>query len=109
MTQGGPERWMTGYDNYYHSMHNRINQVYQIDLSNEDGINTLRNWIHNNLEGSDIGGVATFYTNAPYGMQTLPSGTPEEGLFVVTSWSSANHGLTICAYHDSICWDYNND
>jgi len=109
MTQGGPERWMTGYDNYYHSMHNRINQVYQIDLSNEDGINTLRNWIHNNLEGSDIGGVATFYTNAPYGMQTLPSGTPEEGLYVVTGWSSANHGLTICAYHDSICWDYNND
>ncbi len=109
MTQGGPQRWMSGYDNYYHAMHNRISQVYQIDLSDEDGINTLRNWIHNNLEGSNIGGVANFYTNAPYGMQILPSGTPEAGLFVVTGWSSANHGLTICAYHDSICWDYNND
>lgn len=109
MTGTGPEMWMDGYDKYYNAMHNRVADVYKIDLTTEEGINTLRHWIHNHLDGSDVGGVANFYTNAPYSMSTLPSGTPEAGKYVVTSWSSANHGLTIAGYHDSICWDYNND
>lgn len=101
--------WMTGYDKYYEAMHNRINELYQIDVSTEEGILTLKNWIHNHLDGSDVGGVANFYANAPYGMSTLPGGTPEAGKYVVLSWAGANHGMTICAYHDSIRWDYNND
>ncbi|MCD4695419.1 MAG: hypothetical protein K8S16_04180 [Bacteroidales bacterium] len=109
MSAGGVERWMSGYDNYYHSMHNRISDVFKIDLTTVEGINTLRNWIHNHLDGSDVGGVANFYTNAPSASQTLPGGTPEAGKYVVTNWYSVNHGLTICGYHDSIRWDYNND
>ena len=112
-TYGGmtatPEHWMTGYENYYEAMHNRIWQVYQIDVSTAEGIETAKHWIHNHLENADVGGVANFYTQAPSGMPTLPAGTPEEGKYVVTSWGGANHGLTICMYHDSICWDYNND
>jgi len=112
-TYGGmtaePEHWMTGYDNYYEAMHNRISEVYQIDVSTAEGIETAKHWIHNHLENADVGGVANFYTSAPYGMPTLPAGTPEEGKYVVTSWGGANHGLTISMYHDSICWDYNND
>ncbi len=109
MTGTGPEMWMTGYDKYYNAMHNRLADVYKIDLTTEEGINTLRNWIHNHLDGSEVGGVANFYTNAPYGMSTLPAGTPEAGKYVMTGWSYANHGLTISGYHDSIRWDYNND
>lgn len=109
MTGTGPEMWMTGYDKYYNAMHNRIADVYKIDLTTEDGINTIRNWIDNHLDGSDVGGVANFYTNAPYSPSSLPGGTPEAGKYVITSWSYANHGLTISGYHDSICWDYNND
>lgn len=109
MTGTGPEMWMTGYDKYYSAMHNRVADVYKIDLTTEAGINTLKHWLHNHLEGSDVGGVANFYTNAPYGMLTLPSGTPEAGKYVVTGWSYANHALCISGYHDSICWDYNND
>ncbi|MBN2175084.1 MAG: hypothetical protein JW731_13200 [Bacteroidales bacterium] len=109
MIEGGHERWMSGYNNYYHAMQNRLADIYKIDVSKEEGINTLRNWIHNHLDGSDVGGVANFYTNAPSGMPTLPSGTPEAGKYVVTGWSYANHGLTICGYHDSIRWDYNSD
>ncbi len=101
--------WMSGYDKYYEAMHNRINELYQIDVSTEEGILTLKNWIHNHLDGSEVGGVANFYANAPYGMSTLPSGTPEAGKYVVISWGGANHGMTICAYHDSIRWDYNGD
>lgn len=109
MTGTGPEMWMTGYDKYYNAMHNRVSDAYKIDLTTEEGINTLKHWLHNHLEGSEVGGIANFYTNAPYGMSTLPSGTPEAGKYVVTSWSYANHGLTISGYHDSIRWDYNGD
>jgi PKD repeat protein len=109
MTAGGPTRWMNGYDNYYAGMHNRLTESYKIDVSTEEGILTAKHWIHNHLEGAEVGGIANFYTNAPYGMQTLPPGTPEAGMYVVTSWNYANHGLTISGYHDSICWDYNYD
>ena len=108
----GDERgrlWMNGYDKYYEAMHNRLAEAFQIDVSDEEGILTLKNWIDNYLEGSDVGGVANFYANAPGGMPTLPAGTPEAGKYVVTSWGSPNHGMTICGYNDSIRWDYNND
>lgn len=109
MTAGGGSRWMSGYNNYVHSMSNRIYEAYQIDVSTEEGIGTAKHWLHNHLENDEFGGVANFYTSAPYGMPTLPSGTPEAGKYVVTSWGGANHGLTISGYHDSISWDYNND
>lgn len=109
MTAGGGSRWMSGYDSYYSSMKNRMSEAYQIDVSTAEGIETAKHWLHNHLDMADIGGVAMFYTSAPYGMPVLPAGTPEAGQYVVTSWGGANHGLTISGYHDSICWDYNND
>ena len=109
MSAGGPRRWITGYDNYYAIMHNRLAEAFRIDVSTPEGIETAKHWINNHLEGADVGGVANFYTSAPWGMPTLPAGTPEAGLYVVTSWGGANHGLTISGYHDSICWDYNYD
>lgn len=110
MTSPSPHNsWMSGYDKYFQSMRNRIYEVYQIDVSTAEGIETAKYWLHNHLENAEFGGVANFYTSAPYGMPTLPSGTPEEGKYVVVSWGGANHGLTISGYHDSICWDYNND
>ena len=102
--------WMTGYENYYQAMQNRISEIYQIDVSDELGIETLKHWLHNNLEGADDGGVANFYSNTPpYNPPTLPSGTPEEGKCVIVSQGGTSHSMTICGYNDSICWDYNND
>lgn len=101
--------WMTGYDNYYQAMQNRISELYQIDVSDELGIETLKHWLHNNLEGADDGGVANFYSNTPSASYTLPAGTPEAGKYVVPSQGGTSHSMTICGYHDSICWDYNND
>ncbi len=109
MTTGGSTRWMTGYDNYLQSMNNRISEVYQIDVSTETGIETLKHWLHNNLEGASIGGVANFYSNTPSASYTLPAGTPEEGKYVVISQGGTSHAMTICGYNDSIRWDYNGD
>jgi len=57
--------WMNGYDKYYEAMHNRLSEVYQIDVSTAEGIQTLKHWIDNYLEGSNVGGVANFYSNTP--------------------------------------------
>lgn len=108
MSAGGGTRWMSGYDNYYQAMQNRIYDAYSINVSTIEGLQILKHYLHDHLEGSQYGGVASFYANHP-SLNTLPPGTPEAGKKVVTQWSSANHAMTIVGYHDSIRWDYNGD
>lgn len=110
MANGGSSRWMSGYDNYYKAMKNRIENVYSIRTNTIDGLNTLKNWIYDHGAGSDYGGMASFYSQYTSPPTTLPPGTPEAGKHVIYQWgSSPNHAMTIVGYHDSICWDYNND
>ncbi len=107
---GGPARWMTGYDEYYNGMHNRINKVMTIKVEDVEGLLTLKNWINDHINGSEDGGVASFYIQYTSNFNYLPSGTPEAGRCVITSWGgSPNHGMTIVGYHDSIRYDYNGD
>jgi len=109
MSAGGPERWMTGYDDYYSAMHNRITQAYNIRTDTYDGFMTLKYWLFDHLDGSPVGGLASFYANQPY-QYSLPPGTPEAGKHVCIGWSSSSsHALTIVGWNDSIRWDYNND
>ena len=110
LSYGGPERWLTGYNEYYNGMHNRINNVFQIHANTPEGLLTLKNWINDHLDGSSVGGVASFYAQYMSANLTLPAGTPEEGKYVLTSFGgSANHAMTIVGYHDSIRYDYNSD
>jgi hypothetical protein len=108
MSEGGSTRWMSGYDNYYQAMHNRIYDAFLIDVSTIEGLNILKHYLHDHLEGSPFGGVASFYANQP-ALYTLPAGTPEAGKKVVISWANSSHAMTIVGYNDSIRWDYNND
>lgn len=110
MGYGGGSRWLSGYDPYYNGMHNRINNVYQIQVGTPEGLMVLKNWLHNHLENSDIGGLACFYAQHMSATNTLPAGTPEAGKYVLTYFGgSPNHSMTIVGYNDSIRWDYNND
>ena len=107
---GGSSRFMTGYDLYYEGMQNRISKAYSINCSDEEGILTLKHWLNDHLDGSDIGGIAFFYSQHQNPSTTLPSGTEHEGEKVVTSWgASPNHAMTITGYNDSIRWDFNGD
>lgn len=107
---GGGKRWMSGYDSYYAAMHNRIRGAYSIKCDDEESLNTLKHWIDNHCEDSDIGGVGFFYSQYQSPSNTLPNGTEEAGKHVITSWgASPNHGMAICGYNDSIRWDYNGD
>jgi hypothetical protein len=109
MDYGGDMRWMDGYEKYYNGMHNRIEGAYKIDVSTPEGLETLKHWLHNHLDGSETGGVASFYANAS-GYTHLPENTPEAGKPVIPSfWGLPSHAWVIVGYNDSIRYDVNND
>ncbi|MCX6268917.1 MAG: hypothetical protein NTW16_16450 [Bacteroidetes bacterium] len=108
---GGYTRWISGYDLYYNGMHNRINSVKAIRVDNSDGLQKLKYWLFDHLQGSNVGGVANIYGQY-FGTPstTLPANTPEAGKYVNTFWgSSPSHAWTICGYNDSIRFDFNGD
>ena len=111
LNTGGYTRWISGYDAYYNGMKNRINVVKAIRVDNPEGLQTLKYWLWDHLEGAAVGGVANIYGQyfgAP--VPTLPAGTPEAGKYVQTSWGgSPSHAWTICGFNDSIRYDFNGD
>ena len=101
--------WKSGYDIYYNGMKNRINNIYTIHVGDSAGLQVLKNWMYDHLEGSPYGGLANFYTDLG-GYEYLPSGTPEEGSAVITSFGAySGHSMTFLGWNDNIRWDYNND
>lgn len=95
LNYGGFKRWISGYDAYYNGMHNRLTAVKAIRCDTPEGLETLKYWLVDHLEGSIVGGVANFY--AQYFSSTpnvLPAGTPEAGKFVQTMWGGSlrTHG-----------------
>ncbi len=109
---GGPTRWMSGYDEYFNGMANRIYKIYSIDVSTAEGLNTYKQWCYDHLNGSDVGGVTCFAAGVSdvFNLTTLPFGTPEGGKSVITKWgTNVNHAMTFVGYNDSIRYDFNND
>lgn len=107
---GGDQRFMSGYDNYYSAMQNRLNKAYAINCTTEDGIMALKHWINDHVEGADVGGIGIFYSQHQNPSTLLPAGTEHEGEKVCVTWgASPNHAMTITGYNDSIKWDYNGD
>jgi len=102
--------WMSDYQKYYNAMKNRISGVYAIHCDTEDGLNTLKAWFYDHLEGSNTGGVAAMYAQYGGPNTTLPAGTPEGGKALMSTWgSSPSHTWTVVGFNDSIRYDYNND
>jgi hypothetical protein len=102
--------WMSGYDGYYQAMHNRISGVNSIHVSTPEGLLVLKHWLHNHLDGSNVGGVANFYAGMPYDPPLLPNGTPEAGKHCQIGFEfPSSHALTIVGYNDSIRFDLNSD
>jgi hypothetical protein len=102
--------WMNGYEGYFQAMHNRISGVNSIHVSTPEGLLILKHWLHNHLEGSDVGGVANYYCGMPYSPPPLPAGTPEAGKHVQLAFEfPSSHALTIVGYNDSIRFDLNSD
>ncbi|MCK9255508.1 MAG: T9SS type A sorting domain-containing protein [Bacteroidales bacterium] len=107
---GGGKRWMTGYENYYESMQNRISAAYSIDCSSEEGIMTLKHWLNDHLDGSEDGGIGFFYSQYASPPTVLPSASPHAGEGVFPVWgSSPSHAYTVVGYNDLVRYDINGD
>jgi len=105
----GSQYWVNGYDKYYRGMFNQLDDVYSIYVGDEEGIQTIKYYLYDHLDGSEFGGIANFYTDY-YGFTLLPPGTPEEGKCVVDHWGyGTGHSMTIVGWNDSIRYDYNGD
>jgi hypothetical protein len=107
---GQHSRWITGYDKYYRAMHNRISEVCAIPTDTEEGILTLKHWIHNHLEGKSVGGLANFNATFKFPDAQIPLGFPGAGKTIITTFTNEpNHAYTLIGYNDTIGWDYNGD
>jgi hypothetical protein len=109
---GGDRRWMSGYTNYLSGMSNRMLEVMTIDVTTEEGLQTLKQWMYDRLDGSPTGGLANFSAGVSdvFSMNYLPAGTPNSGKLVITRWGEqVNHAMTFVGYDDNIRYDFNND
>ncbi len=101
---GGPQRWMTGYQNYESGMDNRVKEYFAIDVSTPDGLTTLKHWMKDHLENAPTGSLVNFaagISNNGYNMTWNN---------IITSWGYiSNHAMTFVGWDDNISYDYNND
>lgn len=110
LAAGGDLRWMSGYDEYYSAMKNRIDEVHYIDVSSVEGLLTLKHWLNDHLDGSEFGGVASYYASSPFNHKQIPNESPESGKRIIVDWIwPAIHAMTIVGYNDSIRYDWNMD
>jgi len=105
--------WMTGYDRYYRGMKNRVDEVFAIDVGNPGGLLTLKHWINDHLDGSQIGGLANFQIGSD-GMVIpqipLDKGLEEEGQYILIRYGPyVGHAMTFVGWNDSVRYDVNGD
>jgi hypothetical protein len=103
---------MSGYDEYLNGPHNKVFEIFSINVGNQEGLEVFKNWIYDHLDGLDVGGIACFGAGVSntFTMTYLPAGTPEAGKMVVTHWDEGvNHAMTFVGYNDEIRYDFNND
>lgn len=107
----GDKGWMTGYEKYFNGMSNRVLMPVSISVDTPEGLEVLKHWFNSRAEGSPVGGVVNFAAGATgYSMRTLPAGTHESGMRIMTAWGTeVNHAMTFAGYDDSIRYDWNGD
>jgi len=108
---GDHDRWVSGYNVYYNGMANRAASQFTIKVNTEEGMKTMREWLHNHGTGASNGGCLVFcYNSSSCQTVSLASGTPEAGKkALVTFGSSGGHAVSIAGYNDSVRYDYNGD
>ncbi|HOI32151.1 MAG TPA: hypothetical protein PLC47_05250, partial [Bacteroidales bacterium] len=102
--------WASGYEVYHNAMTNRISGAASIPVGTPEGLLVLKHWLHNHLEGSETGGLASYYASQDYGLVVLPQESADAGKHAHTRFGpKASHAMTIVGYNDSVCYDINND
>ncbi len=104
LDSGGPKKWMSGYNNYESGMNNRVKEYFAIDVSTPAGLETLKHWMYDHLEGAATGSLVNFAAGISNNGFNMTSNN------IVTSWGYvSNHAMTFVGWNDNITYDYNND
>ncbi len=108
---GGNSRWISGIEEWKSGHANRIRDYEAIEIGTPEGLEVLKHWFHNGLDGSDNGGIAVFAAGATgYKLEKIPEGSPGAGKGIITKWGpDVNHAMTFVGYDDSIRFDINGD
>jgi hypothetical protein len=106
-TYGGlassPSHWMSGFGKYESSMGDRVTDYFKLSVNTPDGLENLKYWLNEHLDGSTIGGIANFAAGAS-GEFTMISGNK------IIEWGhDVNHAMTIVGWDDNIEYDFNGD
>ncbi len=103
LAYGGDRRWYSGYDNYEADMNNRVKDYFAINVSTPEGLEILKHWMYDHLEGASDGSLVNFsagINNTGYDM---------EGYKIVSWGHPVNHAMTFVGWDDNISYDFNND
>jgi len=106
--------WMTGYDQWYNAMNNRLEKTEYIKLNATENLELLKRWMYNHFDDTDFfeGGIAGNGVAMENGMQTvrIPLNEYEGGKKIVLNWGDQiNHGATWSGYDDEVGYDFNED
>ncbi len=105
----GDSKYLNGYDWYYKAMQNQVDDYFSIPLNSEEGILTMKHWLHDHLEGDSVGGIGIIYVGMHFPLTVISTGY-DTGKTVLTEFTTyPSHSLAIVGYDDRIEWDYNQD
>lgn len=94
--------WMSGYSNYESSMNNRVKDYFGIYVNTPEGLETLKYWLLDHLDGSNTGGIVNFAAGATGEFLKINNKIVEWG-------HEVNHAMTIVGWDDAIEYDYSGD
>lgn len=104
LADNGAQYWMSGYDDYMQGQDNRVVDIFAIDVSTPEGLETLKHWMFDHLEGDADGSIVNFAAGISDGDYNITYDN------IITKWhSSANHAMTFVGWDDNIEYDFNGD
>jgi len=98
---GTATKWMSGYSKYESAMANRVKDYFMIDVGTPSGLEDLKYWMYDHLDGSATGGIVNFAAGA--------TGYHMVGNKIVEWGHTVDHAMTIVGWNDTIAYDYNGD
>jgi len=106
--------WMTGYDQWYNAMNNRLEKTEYIKLNTPENLELLKQWMYNHFNDNDFfeGGIAGNGVAMGNGMQTdrIPLNEYEGGKKIVLNWGDQiNHGASWSGCEDEAGFDFNEE